>query len=337
MMILARRRGAVGRGLHAPIAILLVAALASACAPLRERGTTRQPTVERGESTGGSAAPPDVAAIPDAVPKSEPRSKFGNPASYEVFGRRYYVLDTAAGHVERGIASWYGPGFHAQRTSSGEPYDMYGMTAAHKTLPIPCYARITNLENNRSVVVRINDRGPFVGDRIVDLSYTAAAKLDMLRRGTALVELRVLQAGNATGSTIAAAIPVAASNAGAGPVAPPPAAIDTQAAAVTPSRPQSPSPSPSVVESAEPESFAQVGAYSDPANAIAMRDRLVGAGIAKVQLQLADEATGDRLHRVKVGPLASDAEFTALAQRLDALGLPAPLRIETAAGKAAIK
>jgi len=136
--------------------------------------------------------PPDLASIPDAVPRAEPRSRYGNPASYVVFGRRYVVQASSQGHVERGTASWYGPGFHAARTSSGEPYDMYAMTAAHKTLPLPAYARVTNLRNGRSVVVRINDRGPFVGDRIIDLSYTAAWKLDMLRTGTAPVEVRVL-------------------------------------------------------------------------------------------------------------------------------------------------
>jgi rare lipoprotein A len=118
----------------------------------------------------------------------------GNPPFYDVLGKRYFVLPSAEGFVERGIASWYGPGFHKERTSTGDPYDMYGMTAAHKTLPLPCYARITNLNNGRSVVVYINDRGPFKEGRIVDLSYTAAAKLDILRAGTAPVELQVLTA-----------------------------------------------------------------------------------------------------------------------------------------------
>ncbi|HTB68257.1 MAG TPA: septal ring lytic transglycosylase RlpA family protein [Steroidobacteraceae bacterium] len=136
--------------------------------------------------------PADIAAIPDAVPRFEPRSRNGNPPFYNVLGRRYAVLSSPNGYVERGVASWYGPGFHGVTTSMGEPYDMYGMTAAHKTLPIPCYARVTNLSNGRSVVVRINDRGPFVANRLIDLSYTAAAKLDMLRGGTAMVEVRVV-------------------------------------------------------------------------------------------------------------------------------------------------
>ena len=134
-------------------------------------------------------------AIPDAVPRAEPRGRRGNPPFYEVFGKRYYVMAESDGWVERGTASWYGPGFHAASTSLGERYDMYAMTAAHKTLPIPCYAEVTNLRNGRKVVVRINDRGPFVGDRIIDLSYTAAAKLDMLLAGTAPVEVRVLTPG----------------------------------------------------------------------------------------------------------------------------------------------
>jgi rare lipoprotein A len=136
--------------------------------------------------------PGEIEAIPDAIPRFEPRSRSGNPPFYDVLGRRYAVLPTANGYMERGVASWYGPGFHGVSTSMGEPYDMYGMTAAHKTLPIPCYARVTNLRNGRSVVVRINDRGPFVANRLIDLSYTAAAKLDMLRGGTAMVEVRVV-------------------------------------------------------------------------------------------------------------------------------------------------
>jgi rare lipoprotein A len=131
-------------------------------------------------------------AIPDATPHREPRSAHGNPPFYKVLGKRYVVLATADGYMERGVASWYGPTFHGVNTSSGERYDMYGMTAAHKTLPLPTYARVTNLKNGRSIVVRINDRGPFVSNRLIDLSYTAAAKLDMLREGTTLVEVKAL-------------------------------------------------------------------------------------------------------------------------------------------------
>jgi rare lipoprotein A len=136
--------------------------------------------------------PGDIEAIPEPIPKAEARSKRGNPPFYSVLGRRYYVLAAADGYLERGVASWYGPGFHASATSNGERYDMYAMTAAHKTLPLPAYVQVTNLRNGRSVVVRVNDRGPFKDGRIIDLSYTAASRLDMLKDGTTFVEVRAL-------------------------------------------------------------------------------------------------------------------------------------------------
>ncbi len=134
----------------------------------------------------------DIAKIPEPIPRAEPRSKKGNPPFYTVLGKRYFVMDTADGYAERGVASWYGPGFHAAATSNGERYDMYAMSAAHKTLPLPAYVQVTNLRNGRSVVVRVNDRGPFKDGRIIDLSYTAASKLDMLKDGTTFVEVRAL-------------------------------------------------------------------------------------------------------------------------------------------------
>jgi rare lipoprotein A len=136
--------------------------------------------------------PANVDTTADAIPRREPRSAHGNPPFYKVLGKRYVVLATEDGYLERGVASWYGPTFHGENTSNGEKYNMYGMTAAHKTLPLPCYARVTNLKNGRSIVVRINDRGPFVANRLIDLSYTAASKLDMLKEGTTLVEVRAL-------------------------------------------------------------------------------------------------------------------------------------------------
>ncbi|HEX8783309.1 MAG TPA: septal ring lytic transglycosylase RlpA family protein [Steroidobacteraceae bacterium] len=170
--------------------VATVLALLALCACSLTRH--RQPPPAPAPPPVQPAPPPDVTAIPDAVPRAEPRSAHGNPPFYDVLGRRYYVLASADGYLERGVASWYGPTFHGGNTSSGEPYDMYGMTAAHKTLPLPCYARVTNLRNGKSVVVRINDRGPFVANRLIDLSYSAAARLDMLREGTTLVEVRVL-------------------------------------------------------------------------------------------------------------------------------------------------
>ena len=169
-------------------AALLLLAL-TACSVTAQRPPSPTP---REPQPVAPAPPPAPDAIPDAAPRVEPRSAHGNPPFYNVLGQRYYVLTTADGYLERGVASWYGPTFHGGNTSSGEPYDMYAMTAAHKTLPLPCYARVTNLRNGRSIVVRINDRGPFVANRLIDLSYTAATKLDMIRDGTTLVEVRAL-------------------------------------------------------------------------------------------------------------------------------------------------
>jgi len=124
----------------------------------------------------------------------EPLSRYGNHSPYEVEGRRYHVMATASGYSERGVASWYGRKFHGRKTSSGEPYDMYRYTAAHRTLPLPSYVEVTNLENGRSVMVRVNDRGPFRKNRLIDLSYMAAAKLGFVEQGTARVEVRAVAA-----------------------------------------------------------------------------------------------------------------------------------------------
>ena len=134
----------------------------------------------------------DVETIPNAVPKKEPKSRYGNPKSYVVFGKRYYVMDSSKGYIEKGIASWYGTKFHGRRTSSGETYDMYAMTAAHKSLPLPTYVKVTNLSNDKFIVVKVNDRGPFHENRIIDLSYTAAIKLDIIQKGTGLVEVKAI-------------------------------------------------------------------------------------------------------------------------------------------------
>lgn len=183
-------------------------------------------------------APPqpfDAADIPDAVPRVEPPSRQGNGPVYQVNGNTYRVLPSGNGYVERGIASWYGTKFHGRRTSNGESYDMYAMTAAHKSLPLPTYARVTNLQNGRSVVVRINDRGPFHENRLIDLSYAAATKLDITSNGTGVVEIRAIDPA-------ADAPPVAV-------------AVST------------PSHSP-------PSLYVQLGAFSDVENAQRMVDQL---------------------------------------------------------------
>lgn len=133
--------------------------------------------------------------IPNAVPKAEPLSKHGNPKSYVVFGRRYYVMKSAKGYHARGIASWYGMKFHDFKTSNGEIYNVAGMTAAHKTLPLPTYLQVTNLRNGKKIIVKVNDRGPFVNNRLLDLSYAAAKKLNMTSTGTAPVSVVAITPG----------------------------------------------------------------------------------------------------------------------------------------------
>ncbi len=144
------------------------------------------------EFDGPPARSIQAATISDAIPRHEPYSKYGNPRSYKVMGRRYYTLTTHEGYVQQGVASWYGRKFHGRNTASGERYNMYAMTAAHKTLPLPTYARVTNLSNGRSVVVKINDRGPFHDNRLIDLSYVAADKLGIVKDGTAMVEVKAI-------------------------------------------------------------------------------------------------------------------------------------------------
>ncbi|MFA6037717.1 MAG: septal ring lytic transglycosylase RlpA family protein [Legionellales bacterium] len=144
------------------------------------------------EHDSAPGEPKDVKDVPDAVPKHEPKSKYGNMDSYEVFGKRYYTKDSSSGYVAQGKASWYGTKFHGARTSSGETYDMYEMTAAHTTLPLPTYARVTNTANGKSVIVKINDRGPFHSDRIIDLSYAAAARIGILNQGVGHVKVEAI-------------------------------------------------------------------------------------------------------------------------------------------------
>ncbi|KFF48696.1 hypothetical protein GY26_12555 [Gammaproteobacteria bacterium MFB021] len=137
-------------------------------------------------------APRDVSRVPDAVPKVEPRSRSGNRPTYRVWGKTYHVLSDPSGYVAEGRASFYGTKFQGYDTASGEPYDMYKMSAAHRSLPLPTYARVTNLDNGRQVIVRINDRGPFHDDRLIDLSYAAAARLDILGHGTGRVRVEAI-------------------------------------------------------------------------------------------------------------------------------------------------
>ena len=280
------------------IPVLLLSLLVLQGCSLLRRGPETTP-----KPPAGVPKPPrDLASIPDAVPRAEPRSRYGNPETYEVFGKKYRVMKSARGHVERGLASWYGPGFHAERTSSGEPYNMYSMTAAHKTLPIPSYVRVTHLGNGRSVVVRVNDRGPFVGNRIIDLSYTAAYKLGMIGSGTAPVEIRALQPGDSSSARTTAATP---------PAAP----------AATPASTPTSAPSLDTPSLGISSRFLQTGSFGSRANAEAMTRRLAQSGIRNAVIR--EARIGERVvYRVQVGPLDNAVEADDMIERLRLVGVP---------------
>ncbi|WP_104201845.1 septal ring lytic transglycosylase RlpA family protein [Billgrantia saliphila] len=182
--------------------ILVMAALLAGCASGGSSAPEPREVSSRAPAGGGERYalsgdaypqdPPDVSEIPDAVPRTEEPSRGGNRSVYEVWGKTYRVLPDARGYVRQGTASWYGEKFHGYATSNGEIYDMYKMSAAHRSLPLPTFARVTNLDNGSSVIVRVNDRGPFHNDREIDLSYAAAARLDILDRGTGRVKVEAI-------------------------------------------------------------------------------------------------------------------------------------------------
>jgi len=245
----------------------------------------------------------DVADVKDAIPRVEPKSRYGNKPSYEVFGKRYHTLASSQGYSDRGIASWYGTKFHGHRTSSGEPYDMYQMSAAHKTLPLPTYARITNLGNGKSVVVKINDRGPFHDNRIIDLSYAAASRLDILAKGTGLVEVQAID----------------------------PRAYKPEAPKrnVLVSKPKVTATQP--VNGSEHEHterklslYLQVGAFLSRGNAERLKTRLSSTELPGT-LQISEGLSQQKpIYRVRIGPLANAEAADKLTQFLADQGIESP-------------
>ena len=287
--------------------ILVLGALLAGC------GTTPTKTTQNDEAPvippykgggyykddGPGANPPsNLAEIPDAVPKWEPLHRYANDA-YKVQGKEYLPLSPEQGYKAKGLASWYGRKFHGKATSSGEPYDMYGMSAAHTTLPLPSYARVTNLENGKSIIVRVNDRGPFHDGRIIDLSYTAAYKLDILK-GVTPVEVESVLPDSAPTSF------AAQSSDDFNPLASPKPATAEPAA--------KPAPGNAV--------YLQLGAFSNPATA----DGVLAKATAKLSKALPgvmrQEVNG--LHKVQAGPFASSEEADRAAERIQAeLGIKA--------------
>ena len=262
------------------------------------------------DDSGPGGPLPDVSKIPEPVPKAEPASVYGNKSPYSVLGQSYRVLPSASGYVERGIASWYGNKFHGYTTSNFEKYDMYAYTAAHKTLPLPSYARVTNLENGASVIVRINDRGPFAENRIIDLSYVAAIKLGIWQKGTGLVEVRAIDPDRPDRPpSLHAAQPV--------PTRPAPAVQVQDVAAARIASPPSPA------KPHEPALYLQVGAYSDHANAERAAATLRNARLGEVRV-VDSTLNGRTVQRVRLGPLKDVDEADRLTPKVRALGLGEP-------------
>lgn len=237
----------------------------------------------------------DVSGLANAEPRYEPRRSAGNKSPYTVWGKKYRVLDSNDGYVERGIASWYGEKFHGHKTSNGEVFDMYAMSAAHKSLVIPSYARVTNLDNGRSVIVRVNDRGPFHGDRLIDLSYAAAKKLGYQGRGTARVEVAAITVRQ-DGSMTLAGKPFPGSRA-------PLERHETVAHSSESGR----------------ALFLQLGSFSSRSPADILLNRARHEVSNPVRVRSVETASG-RFHRVQVGPFNDTEEAERLQRLLEGRG-----------------
>lgn len=257
------------------------------------------------DGPGDDEPPPEVlAATPDAVPRAEPLHRFAN-RPYTVLGKSYTPMKTRDSYKASGIASWYGKKFHGQKTSSGEPYDMYAMTAAHPTLPLPSYARVTNPANGKSVVVRVNDRGPFLHNRIMDLSYAAAWKLGYIGNGSARVTVELLHPDS---DTMQAAAPAPAAESRTAPASPPPVAAAPALILA------SASDTPPVDTAPAPGAYIQLGAFGNPDNAEAFRSHM-----AREFDWIADRLRlepGGKVMRVQAGPFRDRTEADAHAEKI---------------------
>ena len=294
--------------------LILVILMLAACSstPHRKAGSNTANAPHGGGYLAGDGpgadAPVNLDAIPDAVPKNEPLNRYAN-RPYVALGKTYTPQTVVGNFKKRGIASWYGKKFNGERTSSGEIYDMYAMTAAHPTLPLPSYARVTNLANQKSVIVRINDRGPFLHDRVIDLSYTAAYKLGILGEGSAEVEVESL-AANASLTPLAAHEPVQSlpleGSAPAAPVAAFPSPVTAAPLAM-------PHVALASLASSDTEVYLQLGAFESKQNAesflVRMRTEMANTG---KQFKLS--TTKDGLVRVHIGPYANQTEARSSAE-----------------------
>lgn len=308
------------------VIVAFVCALLVACSGSGRRGGAYY------MDDGPEANPPaNLDAVPDAVPRIEPLAR-GPNNPYSVFGQRYVPDTSGQPYRAQGQASWYGKKYHGKPTSNGERYDMYGMTAAHPTLPIPSYVRVTRVGTGKTVVLRINDRGPFLGGRVIDLSYVAAHKLGVLSPGSAEVIVeRIMPEQIANGTALAASTPVAAPStlptATPTPLAPPPAPASV---AQTPpsggptvaTLPLAAVPANSAAPAASGSVYLQLGAFSDPARAQAVATRAAAQVPTQAGVSVNVELGAGNLHRVRVGPFASTEAATQAATPLEsALGV----------------
>jgi rare lipoprotein A len=255
---------------------------------------------------------------PDATPRQEPLTGAGNKSPYTVLGKTYYLLPTADGYHEVGIASWYGTKFHGRATSNGEPYDMFAMTAAHKTLPIPSYVRVTNLENGRSAIVRVNDRGPFHDDRLIDLSYAAARKLDVFDQGTARVEVVAIDPSTYQRNSVEV------------PRIGAPAARPTLLGPAPPDLKDGPPLAAAGnrnAKSASPGVFLQVGAFTNLKSARSLEAR-VEHRVAVPAVVRSTSVAGRKLFRVLVGPFADTTQLHSAREMLVATERLNPLVVD---------
>jgi len=284
----------------------------------------------------GSDIPANILSIPDAVPRIETYARANN-RPYEVFGRTYYPLGGKP-YSQEGVASWYGRKFHGNRTANGETYDMYSMSAAHTVLPLPSYARVTNLENGKSVVVRVNDRGPFHSGRIIDLSYAAAAKLGLIQHGSGRVRVDAITNDDirryAMGASSAPApVPVVRTSAPATSAAPVITASQRPAQASSAPVPDAlaalqgqPPAQADPADSTQPDTpvrtnaagdliFLQFGAFSGADNAESLAQRL-NTELEGLEGKRVHVESGTNLYRVQIGPYASRTEAVNAAWRI---------------------
>jgi rare lipoprotein A len=283
-----------------------VLALVGCFANLRPSSQTR--AIE----DGGPQDDIDVRHIPDAVPEDVDVTIAGNRTPYTVLGKTYHVKFDTKGYTETGKASWYGKKFHGKKTSNGETYDMFTMTAAHKTLAIPTYVRVTNLENQRTVVVRVNDRGPFHDGRIIDLSYAAAKKLDYHHKGTTRVKIEVLQPKQK----------LATVNAGAATQGNNTLAQFTNQTSVS----QAPMPAKNGPQTAGPQTYLQAGSFSEEHNAKELQRQLTALTGHSVKVHKQPDL---QLFKVLVGPITDGSQMLSLRQKLREANInsPYPVRL----------